>query len=143
MTKVSIVQLYLLRAVYLLIVVGLALQVWPSMVHRVAEMGLSQGTVTCMLWAMSVLAMLGIRHPLKMLPLIFFETVWKAAWLLTVALPKWSSGVPLDYWTRQSAIACLMGVIFPIVIPWRYVFEHYVKSPGDPWRKNYGDSALN
>jgi len=27
-----------------------------------------------------------------------------------------------------------MGVIFPLVIPWGYVWRHYVKAPGDRWR---------
>jgi len=30
--------------------------------------------------------------------------------------------------------ACLVGVIFYIVIPWPYVFAHYVKAPGDRWQ---------
>jgi hypothetical protein len=28
----------------------------------------------------------------------------------------------------------LMGVIFPLVIPWRYVFDQYVRGQGDRWR---------
>ena len=134
MKDVSMVRLYLLRATYLLMTVGLAFQVWPAMMHRVGAMELQQGTVTCMLWAMSVLALIGLRYPLQMLPLLFFEMTWKAAWLATVALPKWQSG-QMDYWTQQSAIACLMGVIFPLVIPWGYVLERYGKAPGDRWWK--------
>jgi CubicO group peptidase (beta-lactamase class C family) len=30
--------------------------------------------------------------------------------------------------------ACLMGVMFALVIPWRYVFNHYVKAAADRWR---------
>jgi len=131
-TEVSTFRLYLLRGAYLLIAVGLAVEIWPAMAGRVSSMELQQGTVTCMLWAMSVLALLGVRYPLRMLPLLFFEMVWKSAWLITVALPRWSNG-QMDYGTTQSAIACLMGVIFPLVIPWRYVIENYLTAVGDRW----------
>ena len=134
MTEVSIMRLYLLRAGYLLIAVGLGMQMWPAILYRVATMELMHGVVTCMLWALSVLALLGIRYPLQMLPLLLFETLWKVVWLLTVALPHWSAGA-MDAGTAQTAIACLMGVIFPIIIPWSYVFKNYVKKAGDPWRR--------
>jgi hypothetical protein len=133
MANVSTFRLYLLRAGYLLIAVGLAVQIWPAILYRVSTMGLMHGTVTCMLFALSVLAVLGIRYPLQMLPLLFFELTWKAVWLLTVALPQWSTN-RMDAATADSAIACLMGVIFPIIIPWPYVYENYVKKAGDPWR---------
>ncbi len=133
MANVSTLRLHLLRAGYLLIAVGLAVQMWPAVIYRVATMELARGTVTCMLCALSVLAVLGIRYPLQMLPLLFFEMVWKAIWLLRVALPQWSNG-RMDAGTAESAIACLMGVIFPMIIPWSYVVENYVKKAGDPWR---------
>lgn len=131
MKEVSIVRLHVLRAVYLLISVGLALQIWPTM-HRLPGMELNRGTVVCMLWALSVLSMIGLVRPLTMLPLIFFEMAWKSAWLLMVAWPRWAGG-HMDYWTEQSAIACLMGVIFPFAVPWRYVAEQYLRAPADRW----------
>lgn len=133
MSDVSIARLYALRAVYLLIAVGLGLQVWPAVLAGIDGMELQHGTVTAMLWALSILALLGLRYPLQMLPLIFFEMVWKGMWLLSVGLPKWLNGT-MDYWTEQTAIACLMGVIFPLVLPWKYVIRTYVTRPGDPWR---------
>jgi hypothetical protein len=40
----------------------------------------------------------------------------------------------MDENTWATASACLMGVIFPIVIPWSYVIANYVMKPGDRWR---------
>jgi hypothetical protein len=68
-----------------------------------------------------------------MLPLLLFELVWKSIWLLVVALPLWSVG-QMDAGTSETATACLMGVIFLVVIPWPYVFANYVLKPGDRWR---------
>jgi hypothetical protein len=133
-TTVSTFRLYLLRAGYLLLVVGLGLQIWPDFINnRVAGMELMEGAVTCMLLALSLLAWLGLRYPLRMLPLLFWEMAWKAAWLLVVALPHWSAG-NMDDGTAATAFACLIGLVFPFLIPWSYVFENYVKRPGDPWR---------
>jgi hypothetical protein len=88
--------------------------------------------VTCMLWALSVLSILGLRYPLQMLPLLLFEITWKAAWLLTVALPHWTRG----QWNQDLAsttFAVSLVVIFLPLVPWHYVFKHYVTKTGDRW----------
>lgn len=41
----------------------------------------------------------------------------------------------LDADSSETLKACLMGVVlFPIVIPWRYVLDNYVRQPADRWR---------
>ena len=47
--------------------------------------GLAEGTVVAMLVAMSVLALLGLRYPQRMLPILLFEVGWKLIWLGLVA----------------------------------------------------------
>jgi len=133
MTEVSLLRLYALRAVYLLIVVGLGIEIWPGIVHHEKPWALMQGVVNCVLAAVSVLAILGIRYPLQMLPLLLFELVWKSIWLLVVALPLWSAK-QMDAATSETARACLMGVIFLVVIPWPYLFANYLLKRGDRWR---------
>jgi hypothetical protein len=131
--EVSVVRLYALRAGYLLLVVGLGSQIWPAMIHHARLWDLMQGVASSMLAAMSALAVLGLRYPLRMLPLLFFELLWKAIWLIAIALPLWSAG-QMDADTVATVQACLVAVVFPIVIPWRYVWENYLKTPGDRWR---------
>lgn len=133
MNEVSTFRLYLLRATYLLIVVGLGMQVWPEVLQH-AKLSLMDGVVDSMLAAISIMALLGIRYPLQMLPLLLFELTWKSIWLIAFALPLWSAQ-DIDAGTRETIKACLMGiVIFPISIPWGYVFAHYVKQPGTRWK---------
>jgi hypothetical protein len=132
MNQVSLLQLYALRAGYLLLVVGLGLTIWPGIIHHENPWTLMQGVVCCMLAAMSALAVLGLRYPLQMLPLLFFEVAWKLIWLIVVALPAWSTG-QMDAGTLENANECLLIVVFLVVIPWPYVFANYVMKPGDRW----------
>jgi uncharacterized membrane protein len=132
MTKVSLWHLYALRAAYLLIAVGLGIEIWPGIIHHAKPWELMQGVVCCVLAAVSLLAVLGLRYPLQMLPLLMFEVVWKSIWLVVVALPLWRAH-QMDAGTWSTAAACLMGAIFPVVIPWRYVFTTYVKQKADRW----------
>lgn len=132
MNDLSSFRLYLLRAAYLLVVVGLGVQIWPAILNHSGNWELMPGVVKCMLGAFSVLAVLGIRYPLKMLPLLFWEVVWKSTWLVAVALPLWSAD-KMDAATAETAFACLFVIIFLIVIPWPYVVKNYVTKAGDPW----------
>lgn len=133
MKDVSLFRLYLLRAMYLLIVVGLGIVIWPGVLHRAHPWELMQGVVACMLASFSALALLGLRYPLQMLPLLLWELVWKTIWLLNVALPLWRSD-QMDAATLSTVTDCLLVVIIPFVIPWRYVAAHYLRKPGDRWR---------
>ncbi len=137
MNEVSLFRLYLLRVLYLLIVVGLGIVKWPEVIHQLIHPDksweLMEGVVACMLTSFSLLSILGLRYPLQMLPLLLWELVWKTIWLIIVVYPLWSSG-QMDDATQANASYCLIVLIFPFVIPWRYVFNHYVKKRGDRWR---------
>lgn len=130
---VSLARLYALRGGYLLLVVGLGLTIWPGMLHHERPWGLAQGVVNGMLAALSALAILGLRYPLQMLPLLLFELAWKGIWLLAVALPLWAAG-RMDAATLATVYECLLAVVFVAVIPWRYVAANYLGKPGDRWR---------
>jgi hypothetical protein len=137
---VSQFQLHLLRAMYLLIAVGLTLTAWPSILFPVERTADSHAVVNSMLGAFSLLSLLGLRYPLQMIPILLFELIWKTLWVVLFALPVKMS-VGLDEYASGVLFACLMGIVItPITIPWKYVFHHYVKAAGDPWRsvKNYG-----
>ncbi|MBU4435602.1 MAG: hypothetical protein KKC14_14455 [Alphaproteobacteria bacterium] len=126
-------RLNALRGAYLLLVVGLGIQVWPDIILRHASWGLMEGVVQSMLGALALLALLGLRHPLRMAPLLLFEMAWKLIWLVVVAAPKWASG-RMDEGTVATTFACLLVVIFPFVIPWRQVAATVILGPADRWR---------
>ena len=133
-TEVSLVRLYALRAAYLLIAVGLAATMWPTVINHSPHWPLMNSVVGSLLAAVSVLAAVGIRYPLQMLPVLLFELVWKSIWLISVALPLWSAN-QIDARTSETVRDCLLGAILIPLIPWRYVVSQYVTKPGDRWRR--------
>jgi hypothetical protein len=140
--ELSTFRLYLLRATYLLVAVGLGVGIWPLILRSAsAPPEHMQGVVRAVLCAVSLLALLGLRYPVQMLPLLLFELAWKSIWVLAIGLPLWRAG-RLDAATRETWEACLMGlVIFPIAIPWGHVLRRYVRAPGDRWRSGASRDA--
>jgi hypothetical protein len=132
MDQVSSLRLYALRALYVLIVVGLALVVWPGVLHHDKPWEFMEGTVKCMLVAFSLLCALGLRYPLQMLPILLWETLWKTLWLGIVALPQWWSG-HLDAPLKSAIFDCSFVLLVYLAVPWDYVWKQYVRRPGDGW----------
>ncbi len=130
---ISPLRLNLLRVAYLIIAVGLALTIWPVIVSHSLEWPLMNSVVASMLTALSLLALLGLRYPLQMLPLLLFEFLWKTIWLVAVARPLWSAGA-LEPRTMETVRDCLFVVLLLPLIPWRHVIDHYVRRPGERWR---------
>jgi hypothetical protein len=133
--SVSLPRLYLLRLGYLVVAVGLALTKWPLLINHDRPWPLFEGVETCMLVALSLLAFLGLRYPLQMLPILLFELAWKLIWVAVVVLPLWLAN-QIDPATLRVFYSCLVVLIVLAVIPWRYVITHYVTKPGDPWRSD-------
>jgi hypothetical protein len=132
-TEVSAARLNVMRVAYLVLFAGLANSEWPGLIHHEGWTA-GHGMASSLLAALSLLAGLGIRYPLQMLPVLLFEFGWKAIWLLAIALPRWLAH-DVDPDTRRTAITCLAAVIIcPLLIPWPYAFANYVMKPGDRWR---------
>lgn len=88
MTDIFRLRLNLLRACYLLLVLGLSLNFWPLVLSGAAALPLTEGVVNAILSTVGVLAILGLVAPLRMLPLLLFEIAWKLVWTISVALPN-------------------------------------------------------
>jgi hypothetical protein len=135
MHEVSTLRLNVLRAAYLLIAVGMGSMIWPLILQHPAGVARMTGVVWSMLGAITLLsALLGIRYPLKMLPVLLMELAWKTIWVLSFGLPLWMAG-QLDAATAKTLQECLFGIVLvPLVLPWGYLWTQYVRAPGDRWR---------
>lgn len=85
-----------------------------------------------MMAAFWLLCALGIRYPLQMLPILMWELIWKTIWLAAVPLPLYLNGT-FDDKLIPNVIAIGMVVLVYLVMPWSYVYQHYIKKPGTPW----------
>jgi hypothetical protein len=130
--EVPVWRLYTLRAAYLMLAVGLGLTVWPKIIFEAPISSLAQGVARAMFAALSLLSVLGVRYPLQVLPLLFFELTWKAIWLIAVAYPAWATG-RMGADTLQTAQECLPVVVVLFMIPWGYVVSNYLARRGDRW----------
>jgi hypothetical protein len=126
---VSLLRLYIIRAMYLLIIVGLGAMVMPEVLsHEPA----SRGVISSLLAGLWALAFLGLRYPLAMLPLLMFELAWKTIWMVAYGLPQWFSGQrPPTF--AEDFFNIGWGAILLLVIPWGYVWRRFVKRPGERW----------
>ena len=129
--EVSLVRLYVLRAMYLLLVIGLGGLIVPDIVSHPL---ISRGVIASLLGAVWLLAFIGLKYPLQMLPLLMFEFVWKAIWMIAYGLPQWFSGQLPPTFAEDFFNVGVGVILMPLVIPWRYVYRHYVKQPGARWR---------
>lgn len=127
--EVSLFRLYVLRVMYLVLVVGLGAMIVPELLSHELT---SRGVIPSLLGAVWLLAFLGLKYPLEMLPLLMFELAWKAIWMIAYGLPQWSAGqYPPTFADDFFNIA--FGAVLLFVIPWGYAWRHYVKRPGARW----------
>ncbi|WP_129587255.1 hypothetical protein [Arthrobacter alpinus] len=131
MPELSHFRMNLMRVGYLFMGVGLVIVKWPLLLHA-SSLPLFEGVVTCLLTAMSLLAFLGLRYPVRLLPVLLFECVWKLIWLAVVALPAVLAG-DVDNATGAVIFNCSLVVIILAVVPWRYVWQRYAMAEGDRW----------
>lgn len=131
--EISMWRLNLLRVMYLLLSIGLAVYVWPGILMRGVQLTHMGGVVSAMLMALSLLSLLGLHYPLKLLPLLLFEALWKLLWYALVFLPAWRQGKLTEGLLSTATDNC--GVILIIVVlPWGYLWREYVKPHATPWR---------
>lgn len=105
--------------------VGIGLVFWPLVISHGPDTKLMTGVAWSLLAVMGLLAAVGVRHPLRMLPVLLLELGWKTLWLLVFALPRWLDG-SVDPAMRQTTIESALAAILLVAIPWRYVWAVYV-----------------
>jgi hypothetical protein len=130
-SEVSLVRLYVLRTMYLVLVVGGGIAFLPQLIGHEPT---ARGVIPSMLAGMWALACFGLRYPLQMLPILLFELAWKTIWLVDYGLPQWRAGVSTPVFKDDFKAIALGPLVFILVIPWGFVFRHYLKKPGARWR---------
>lgn len=139
--QVSLFRLYSLRLCYLILAAGLGIFMWPSVLRHTPDVAIEQGIRLSLLAGLGLAAVLGLRYPVQMIPLLLFELIWKSIYLLAFAFPLWRSHA-VNATAAADIQACLMVVVFIPLIPWGYVVRHYITRRGDPWRTGAAPSEI-
>lgn len=120
------INIYLLRLLFTLMFLFLTYDSWNHILNHTGPWNTVEAAAWCMWGSYSVISFIGILRPLKMLPIVLFEIVYKIAWLAVVAYPLWVKNELMDSPAEGNA-RLFIWVIFPIVaMPWRYFFRTYI-----------------
>jgi hypothetical protein len=106
----------LLRATYLALVVGLAAFYAPALI---AETAMARGVMPALLGGVWLVALVGLRYPLQMLPLLVVELSWKTIWLLVFGFAHGAPGPIPPTFTDDPPSIAFSVVPIPIVAPFR------------------------
>ena len=108
-----------LRLMFALMATFLASTVWSSILPAERTTWEPREAAAWCVWAgFSVLAILGIVNPLKMLPLLLLEIFYKLLWLGIVAFPLVGDGELAGSAAEESMFSCLLVVLPIVATPW-------------------------
>ena len=133
MPTVSLLRLYTLRACYLILAAGLGIYIWPAVISHTPQLAASRGIQISLLAGLGAISVLGLRYPVKMIPILLFELTWKAIYLIAFALPLWRAHQITPAAAEDISSVLVVVILLPL-IPWVYVWREYARAPGDRWR---------
>jgi hypothetical protein len=132
--ELPLYRLYVLRFSYLLLALAQGSRTWPGILHHARPWDFWHGVGASFLGALTLLALLGVRYPVRMMPLLIFEFTWKLIWVLAAYLPPYLAR-SVDPDLSDNFISIFLGVVIvPLLLPWGYIWRNYVIAPGDRWR---------
>ena len=120
------INIYILRLMFILMIVFLGKDSWTHILTFKGSWKPTDAMVWCIWASYSVFAILGIIHPLKMLPIVMLEIFYKVLWLIVVAYPLWASKQLIGS-SAEGMTNAFLWVLLPIVaMPWKYFFRNYI-----------------
>lgn len=120
------INIYLLRLLFLLMLVFLGKESWTFIFTHKGIWNPMDAMAWCIWASYSVLSIFGIIQPLKMLPIVMLEILYKVIWLILVAYPLWSSNQLAGSSAEVMTYNFLLVVLPILAMPWRYFFRKYI-----------------
>ena len=120
------INIYLLRLLYFLMVAFVATDSWMTIITHEGPWDRFRALAFCVWAAYPTLAVLGLIHPLKMLPIMLFTIFYKSIWLIVVAYPLWRANALAGSPAEPMTKAFLWLPLAIIAVPWKYVVQNYV-----------------
>jgi hypothetical protein len=120
------INIYLLRILFTLMFLFVAYDSWKHIFNHTGPWDNMNAAAWCMWAAYTTIGIIGVLRPLKMLPIVFFEIIYKLTWLAIVAYPLWVKN-KLTGSPAEGMTSVFSWVVLPIVaMPWRYFFMVYI-----------------
>lgn len=126
------INIYLLRLLFILMFLFLGKDSWTHILTFEGSWDPEVAVAWCIWATYSALSVLGIIHPLKMLPLVLLEIFYKVLWLILVAYPLWSTNQLAGSPAEEMTYAFLWVALAIIAMPWKYALKNYVSKPKAP-----------
>lgn len=119
-------KIYLLRLLFMMTFLLVGKSSWPHLLTYTGSWDPLQAMAFCVMAAYSALSVIGLKEPLKMLPIVFFIILYKGLWLGIVAWPLWMSNQLAGSPAEEMTYAFLWIVLPLIAFPWKYAFKKYI-----------------
>ena len=120
------VNVYLMRLVWILIALFVGRDSWTYIATHEGQWEPFEAVAWSVWSAFACFALLGIVRTVLLIPLLLFEIVYKALWLMLAAYPLWTEGKLAGSPAEGIAYAFAWAVLPIIAIPWPYVVRTYV-----------------
>ena len=121
------INIYMLRTLFMLIFLFVGYDSWSVLLKHQGPWDPMRAAAWSMFAAYSLLSILGVFRPLKMLPIVLFVIAYKSIWLLFVAYPLWSAGQLAGSPAEPMARVFMWVPLALVLVPWKYVFQKYVR----------------
>lgn len=121
------IHILLLRILYGLMFVVLGYTVWGHILSIRGPWEPYEAVAWCVWAGFSLMAGFGLFHPLKMIPVLLLEIVYKSLWLFLVAAPLSMTGELEDSLAEEIATSFVLVVLPILVVPWGYAFRVFVR----------------
>ena len=118
-------RLHVMRGLYFLNFISLAFDNWSMILFPEGSVDTLTGVTTSFWAAFSVLNLLGVRFPLKFVPILLLQLLYKAAWIVGTYRPanilgSLSEDLNTFFWV------CIAGIFLNLlIIPWKFVYVEY------------------
>ena len=122
--EVSPARLFVLRAFCILFFLAGPFIALPDVI---APDPASRGLMSSIVAGFWVMSILGLRDPLRIMPIFLFEFAWKMIWLLAFGLPRWWSGAAAPHLRQDLWEIGAFPFLLVLIIPWGYVWRHYIR----------------
>lgn len=123
------VQIWGLRLFFLLMLVFVAPSAWRVLLTHEGAWDPVRAVAFAMWATYPALALFGLIHPLRWLPLMFFTIGYKTIWLAFVAVPLWQAGTLWESPSGEIARSFLALPLLATVVPWGYAWRTYFAWP--------------